>query len=192
MTRINLVPPQALTSKHLVAEYRELPRVFNLVRRHVKADRTPYDLRLPETFTLGTGHVRFFYDKLQWVLDRHTSLNREMSERSYVHNLAFPSSVIADIPDAWKQNYIPSPTAVDSSWQRLAEKDPEAYGPSARAAFEYRQYVAPLQKHDSAVVNEPEVVKQYLRDKRTLIRRLLCTKSWKHAERQCLAYQPCS
>lgn len=31
MTRINLADPSTLHSKHLLAEYRELPRVFKLV-----------------------------------------------------------------------------------------------------------------------------------------------------------------
>jgi len=33
MTRINCIPVTELHNKHLVAEYRELPRIFKLARR---------------------------------------------------------------------------------------------------------------------------------------------------------------
>jgi deoxyribonuclease (pyrimidine dimer) len=33
MTRINLVPPQELHRKHLIAEIRELPRIMTLARK---------------------------------------------------------------------------------------------------------------------------------------------------------------
>ena len=32
MTRINVVPPRLLLDEHLLAEYRELPRVFALAK----------------------------------------------------------------------------------------------------------------------------------------------------------------
>lgn len=54
MTRINLVEPRYLTDEHLLAEYRELPRVFTYVDRHgIAEDR-------PESYKLGKGHVKFF------------------------------------------------------------------------------------------------------------------------------------
>lgn len=55
MTRINCVPVEELTDKHLLAEYRELPRIFNLARAVEDA---------PTEYVLGTGHMKFFYDKL--------------------------------------------------------------------------------------------------------------------------------
>jgi hypothetical protein len=36
MTRINCIDPALLSDKHLGAEYRELPRIFNLVRDAIK------------------------------------------------------------------------------------------------------------------------------------------------------------
>lgn len=80
MTRINCVPPAELCGKHLVAEYRELPRVFALVRaaiarreRFVHVDR----------YTLGKGHVRFFYTRLAWLAGRQAALIAEMVHRGY-------------------------------------------------------------------------------------------------------------
>ncbi|ENT03393.1 hypothetical protein C038_02848 [Brucella sp. 63/311] len=41
MTRINCIPPAELTGPHLVAEYRELPRVFALVRAAIQRGEAP-------------------------------------------------------------------------------------------------------------------------------------------------------
>ncbi len=82
MTRINLTPPETLDPRHLVAEYRELPRVFALIR----ADDAKRALGLctPDPgphYVLGAGHVRFFYDKALWLLTRQRSLIAEMRRR---------------------------------------------------------------------------------------------------------------
>ena len=47
MTRINGIPPQELTGPHLVAEYRELPRIFALVRAAAARGARPEDPRNP-------------------------------------------------------------------------------------------------------------------------------------------------
>ena len=65
MTRINVVPPAELCNKHLLAEYRELPRVFGLAK--------PVD-DAPSAYVLGKGHVRFFYDKLGYLAKRQRQI----------------------------------------------------------------------------------------------------------------------
>jgi len=77
MTRINVVPPSELTNKHLVAEYRELPRVFALARP---------DAKIPPTYRMGAGHVTFFYDKLLWCYERQRQLVTEMIRRGFKPN----------------------------------------------------------------------------------------------------------
>lgn len=72
MTRINCIPVQELTPAHLVAEYRELPRVFALARPAPDA---------PPEYTLGPGHVKFFYDKLLYLQKRQRALIDEMIRR---------------------------------------------------------------------------------------------------------------
>lgn len=74
MTRINCVPVTELCDQHLVAEYRELPRVFGLARRCDDA---------PKTYNLGSGHVKFFYDKLGYLADRFQELVAEMRARGF-------------------------------------------------------------------------------------------------------------
>lgn len=60
MTRINCIPPRELSREHLIAEYRELPRIFALVRAAIARGESPDDPRNPTSYTLGAGHVRFF------------------------------------------------------------------------------------------------------------------------------------
>lgn len=77
MTRINCIPVQELTRQHLIAEYRELPRVFSLARKP-KTGET-----FPEQYVLGTGHVKFFYKRLAYLAERHTQIVQEMKQRGY-------------------------------------------------------------------------------------------------------------
>jgi deoxyribonuclease (pyrimidine dimer) len=79
MTRINAtIPPASLCDQHLVAEYREILRTTTL------ATNKPVDKsKLPQTFTLGTGHVKFFYDKLKYIHLRFNSLRQELINRGY-------------------------------------------------------------------------------------------------------------
>lgn len=84
MTRINCVPAAELTDKHLVAEYRELPRVFALARQCKPGESRP------ARYTLGTGHVVFFYDKLAWLAKRHGELVVEMRRRGFTVNFPTP------------------------------------------------------------------------------------------------------
>lgn len=43
----------------------------------------PWTDKQPREFCMGTGHVIFWYDKLQWLSDRHQALTAEMLSRGY-------------------------------------------------------------------------------------------------------------
>jgi hypothetical protein len=83
MTRINgTIPPAALCDQHLVAEYREILRTTAL------ATKNPVDpSKLPQAFTLGTGHVKFFYDKLKYIHIRFNQLRQELLNRGFAANI---------------------------------------------------------------------------------------------------------
>lgn len=86
MTRINLVPPEILCDQHLIAEYRELPRIGTLLRKTVEAKRT---IVVPKQFCLGPGHMKFFLDKGRFLHDRFTQLRIEMILRGFNPKLHF-------------------------------------------------------------------------------------------------------
>jgi deoxyribonuclease (pyrimidine dimer) len=79
MTRINVaIKPAELPSKLLLAELREIKRIPNVI------SRGKYVMDgIPTEFTLGKGHVKFFYNKMQYLLDRYTALFLEARIRNY-------------------------------------------------------------------------------------------------------------
>jgi len=87
MTRINLVDPSTLSNQHLMAEYRELPRIFTAIARDPHGSSALQEGKTTRTkplaYTLGKGHVIFFYDKVHWLLTRYQVLHHELIERSY-------------------------------------------------------------------------------------------------------------
>lgn len=116
MTRINLVPPSELCDQHLLAEHRELTRIPNAVLRG------RYSLEnQPKEYTLGKGHVKFFYDKLWFLLDRYLEIDQECRARGF------------DVKDKWPiktslldvglfLNYTPTPEALALNRARIAER----------------------------------------------------------------------
>lgn len=88
MTRINAaIPPSWLTKRHLLSEHREIKRIPNVI----KSGRFNMD-KQPIVFTLGTGHVKFFYDKQKYLYNRYVSIYNECIRRGYN---------VTDYSEAW-------------------------------------------------------------------------------------------
>jgi deoxyribonuclease (pyrimidine dimer) len=117
MTRINCVPPEELSRQHLLAEYRELPRVFNLAAKAYSSGRK---IKAPERYTLGTGHVKFFYHRLGWCLDRFLALRLEMLVRGYKPNYVQPP--VVELPPEWWGNWEPDAAAMQLNRERILER----------------------------------------------------------------------
>lgn len=82
MTRINVgIDPKELPDKLLLAEHREITRVPNAVRRQLDLDASQRRAWVPQRFSLGKGHVRFFYNKLGYLRRRYARLYKECEER---------------------------------------------------------------------------------------------------------------
>jgi deoxyribonuclease (pyrimidine dimer) len=120
MTRINVVPPAELSRQHLVAEYRELPRIFNLVRAAIKRGERPCDPRNPPEYTLGRGHVRFFYPRLGYLAKRQGQLVVEMQRRGY--SPQFVTQDLNDIPLEWFDGYTVTPQALAINRARIKDR----------------------------------------------------------------------
>ncbi len=115
MTRINVVPPSELTRQHLIAEYREITRVFGLSRRATSPT-------IPQSYTLGKGHVTFFYDKLAYILDRYHALVDEMRSRGYNANPVHDDDLTQGIDTAMFGGYEPTDEAIAINRHRIAER----------------------------------------------------------------------
>lgn len=122
MTRINLVHVKELADQHLMAEYRELPRIFGAVRKHVQSGKTVKDFKISSTYILGTGHVTFFYNKLKFLSERHWDLILECLRRGINISNTGIINVIDDIPSEWCGDYSPSTSEIEVSRSRIIEK----------------------------------------------------------------------
>lgn len=121
MTRINLIPVTELADQHLMAEYRELPRVFGAVRKHVQEGKRKSSFKINSTYLLGTGHVTFFYDKLLFLKQRHEDLVTECLRRGIkITNTAINS--ISDLPAEFCNDYNPTESEIKLSRDRIIEK----------------------------------------------------------------------
>lgn len=123
MTRINLVPPSELCREHLVAEYRELPRVFGLAHDAMLRGEKPTDDRFNQGFRLGRGHVLHFYPRLGFLADRHHALCSEMELRGYATRLRGfhfgASEWVGETWWDWWGSWTPSDVNVTESRHRI-------------------------------------------------------------------------
>ncbi len=115
MTRINVVPVEELCDQHLLAEHRELTRIPNCIVRG------RYSLKgQPDKYVLGTGHVKFFYDKLKFLHGRYAALHHECLRRGFQPKWLWPVDAI-DRFELW-QDYKPTEEAKALNRQRIQER----------------------------------------------------------------------
>ena len=116
MTRINVaIPPRELTTRHLIAEHREIKRVPNVV------SRGRYNLKsIPKQFTLGKGHVAFFYDKLEYLRKRYEEIYAECKRREF--KVTYYGDAWNDIPPKLMGDYTPTKQDEQIIRQRIQEK----------------------------------------------------------------------
>lgn len=131
MTRINAgIEPENLTDQHLMAEYRELPMVPAALRRSLRTKTVEQVLQsIPSEFTLNTGHVKFFYNKLTFLKDRYYRLKYELVKRGY--NIDLERSHGCDgFPAVFYNHYQPTVKGIKIISERIAERiaqKPEFY-----------------------------------------------------------------
>jgi len=119
MTRINVVQPSELTNKHLVAEVHEITRIFGLAR---KAQYEIHKKKIPNEYTLGTGHCLFFIDKLKYITERYNSLCTEMTTRGYVCNRVEQSELELGIDRSLFWDYKVTDAALALNRARISER----------------------------------------------------------------------
>lgn len=99
MTRISVgVRAIELCDAHLIKERIELLRIPNAIRSGKAVVKD-----IPRSFTLGTGHVKFFYDKLGYLQDRYRELTAECIERDF--NITDFSDSFLGLPKNLCNNY---------------------------------------------------------------------------------------
>lgn len=123
MTRINAgIPPADLSDKHLLAEHREIKRIPNMV----KSGKAKIE-NIPEQFTLGKGHVKFFYNKLKYLYNRYLEIYKECVKRGFNVTKYHNAWAIDDDENSRKildnfNDWEPTPEAIELIKQRIKER----------------------------------------------------------------------
>jgi len=120
LTRINITPVEELTDQHLMAEYREIFMIGSSLQRSLKSKHWD-PKKIPKKFTLGTGHVMFFYDKGKYLYKRYDEIREELKNRKFnlddtriFNNHKFPIEYYND--------WVPTKEDQAIVWQRIEER----------------------------------------------------------------------
>lgn len=122
MTRINCIPPRLLIDKHLLAEYHELPRVFSYVRSCVQSGKSVYDIHSPDTYVLGTGHVKFHAVRLRYLVNRYKLLIEECNSRGWKTRPIPIVELVKGIPNEWFGDWTPDLSSMRLCSRRIAHR----------------------------------------------------------------------
>ena len=71
---------------------------------------------------MGTGHMKFFTDKLGWCVQRQKLLVFEMRRRGYQPNFDDTESLLQGIPEAFYGSWSPTSQDLEISWARIRER----------------------------------------------------------------------
>ena len=102
MTRINVnIRAKELCREHLLAEHREIKRTPN------KVSKGKYSLiGIPKEFCLGTGHEKFFYNKLGYLKKRYEELYSECISRGF--SVEYYGNAWKEVPKDLMGGYLPT------------------------------------------------------------------------------------
>lgn len=124
MTRINIIPVKKISNKQLMAEYHESIRVFSYV---LKSKKIPEDI--PSRYCLGKGHVKFFFNKIPYLLNRYKEINKELINRGYclnnetfLKNLEKGKLALQKYPEIQVSNWVPSLEEMVINQARIDER----------------------------------------------------------------------
>jgi deoxyribonuclease (pyrimidine dimer) len=103
--RINCIPVKSLADQHLLAEWVETLMLKPYIVRSINSVKG-IDLPAPsERYILGTGHAKFFYDKLKYVQKRYYEIEQELLRRGYKAN---PTLDFSGLPEELFNDWTPN------------------------------------------------------------------------------------
>jgi deoxyribonuclease (pyrimidine dimer) len=122
MTRINVVDPKELSRQHLVAEYREITRLPGNLNTWINRKSKPPSFdEIPVEYKLGTGHVKFFYNKFKYLEKRFEAIIDEMLARGYNPNFT-DSSIFKRVDKLYYNDYTPTEEALAINRARIKKR----------------------------------------------------------------------
>lgn len=121
MTRINVVHPHQLTDQHLLAEIREIVRMPSYLNKSLNSKKGFKMSDIPLEYTMGKGHVKFFYNKFGWLRVRFLSLLQECTNRGF--NITNKDDTIfKNVESKFIGIYIPTEDAYKVNRERIIER----------------------------------------------------------------------
>lgn len=112
MTRINVIPVSELSDQHLIAEYRELPRVL---KQNINITDAPH------VYCLGHGHMKWAKRHSIFTARRYGQILREMHHRGFKTNYT-DSGPELFTPQLRDYDYDPTGPDIELNRQRIREK----------------------------------------------------------------------
>ena len=76
---------------------------------------------IPSQYKLGTGHVKFFFNKMKFLQTRFEQLVNEMNRRGYTTNYT-DSSIFIPHNKEFYGDYIPTIEAMSINRERIQER----------------------------------------------------------------------
>lgn len=76
---------------------------------------------IPDSFRMGTGHVKFFYDKLGYLKRRYEEIYKECIDRGF--NVTYYGSAWDGVPQHLMNDWQPTEESIFLIRQRIAERN---------------------------------------------------------------------
>lgn len=118
MTRINsAINVRRLTDEHLLAEHREIKRLPYCLGKAIASGSVK---SIPEKFTLGTGHVLFFLNKMEFVWQRYCEIYTECNQRGF--SVDWYHNNFVGLPREYSNGYTPTNEERKLLIKRISER----------------------------------------------------------------------
>ena len=142
MTRINVIRPEFLLDQHLMAEYRELPMIEGSLKRSLVAAKDNKIKNIPKTYRLEKGHMKFFYNKKQYLYLRYLDIIEELYARGYNIQPADRSSSFETFSNIEQIDWEPTLEDLELNLERIVlrfDKKPDWYKFKGKSVPYYKE-----------------------------------------------------
>ena len=99
--------------------------IFKNFNSSINRKSKPFDItEIPNKYTLGKGHVKFFYNKFKFLYERHLKLTNELKIRGFNLNFGVFDG-FRFVGDVWYNDWTPSKEDLILNRQRLKIRMPK-------------------------------------------------------------------
>lgn len=109
-----------LTDQHLLAENKEINQLAGQMQRSFGSPNFDFNA-LPDTYTLGKGHVRSLYVRGEFVRRRYRLVYEECLNRNFKVSYNF-NDVWKDLGERYNRDLEPTDAQMELSVSRIREK----------------------------------------------------------------------